>query len=119
MFNRNEAALKTIINLQIKDSSLQAPKREPILHNRFDEELWLLVNEGMSPTIQSNEEVEEILSISYVVTGKNLRGKRFAPKVSSSKAWAMSINLFDGSVWEETEYKGGKKKRKLLKRVTN
>lgn len=51
----------------------------------------------------------------YVVTGVTVNGKRFKRTFGADGyRWAMMINLWRGSVWEE---KDGK--RKLLKRVWN
>lgn len=49
----------------------------------------------------------------YVVTGLDVRGRRFR-MFTSNYMYAMSINLWRGSVWEQKEGK-----RKLLKRVRN
>ncbi len=50
----------------------------------------------------------------YVVTGVDVRGKRFRMTYGSG-FWAMSINLWRGSVWG-VSVSG---KRTLLKRVYN
>lgn len=51
--------------------------------------------------------------VKYVVTGVDRQGKRFKLTYSNC-LYAMSINLWRGSVWQETNGT-----RKLLKRVYN
>jgi hypothetical protein len=51
----------------------------------------------------------------YVVTGREVRGKRFRVKVASVM-YAFGFNLWNGSVWGIRKDNG---KRKLLKRVNN
>ncbi len=53
------------------------------------------------------------MNIKYDVTGIDVYGKRFSMRYSSY-IHAMSINLFNGSVWK---VENGK--RKLIKRVYN
>lgn len=53
--------------------------------------------------------------VKYVVTGKTTDGRRFKRTFDENGfRWAMMINLWQGSVWQETDGK-----RKLLKRVWN
>lgn len=51
---------------------------------------------------------------SYVITGVDLRGKRFS-RTTIYLGYAMAINLWRGSVWG-IDASG---RRRLLKRVTN
>lgn len=53
--------------------------------------------------------------ITYVVTGVDRNGIRFKPIRTTNAIHASGINLFRGSLWEETN----DGKRKLLKRVWN
>ena len=51
----------------------------------------------------------------YIVTGVTRDGKRFV-KAYNDIMWALGINLWNGSVWEENTETG---KRRLIKRVVN
>ncbi len=50
----------------------------------------------------------------YVITGTDVRGRRFK-LTTTSRVYALGINLFRGSVW----FQGCDGKRKLLKRTFN
>ena len=116
MHHSQDSAIKTIVGLVNNDHQ---SSKELRLHNRYDEQLWLIINEGMGTTISSAEKVMEVVKTSYIVTGYYYNSqKKFRTEVSS-KAHAMGINLWDGRVWEEKTYEDGSKKRRLIKRVVN
>jgi hypothetical protein len=50
----------------------------------------------------------------YHVTGILTTGKRFSPIITDNPHYALSINLYRGSVWQVRDGK-----RKLIKRVFN
>ena len=57
----------------------------------------------------------EIGTITYVVTGTLVNGRRFAPIRTANLFHALGINLYNGSVWAET----AAGKRVLIRRVWN
>jgi hypothetical protein len=50
----------------------------------------------------------------YIVTGVLRNGKRFKSMIYKEPMWALSINLWHGSVWESIDGR-----RRLLKHVDN
>jgi hypothetical protein len=51
--------------------------------------------------------------VHYLITGRDIRGKRFSMK-HSNYLYAMGINLYNGNVWRVVDGK-----RKLIKSVCN